>query len=234
MKKKLVFAIVLLTLVPVLCSCGVASKEDVAVVSLSSGALMGELPSTVASESGNQDQAPCLLVGTFSPTATGTYSLYFQMYPDTESSGVGDLYSELELPAVYNTDLHSDVLCGALLTLSADGVQTVDAAFPLIDLGLTEGLVNQQLTEDREGEFVYPVVICTDGGEYYLRSMTDGAAFIPASPLPQELTGKAIDAADLEPEVYISHCGIARFSVVASYGERSHSLLIELKSFLYL
>ena len=232
MKKTLILAIALLVLLPVCAACGAATK-NVAVVPLSAGALMGELPSAVASESGNQDQAPCLLVGTFSPTATGTYSLYFQMYPDTESSGIGDLYSELELPAVYSADLYSDVLCGALLTLS-DGMQTVDAAFPLIDLGLTEGMVNQPLTEDREGEYVYPVVICTDGGEYYLRSMTDGAAFIPASPLPPELTGKAIDAADLEQEVDISHCGIARFSVVASYGERSHSLLIELKSFLYL
>lgn len=232
MKKTLVF-LAALTLALLLSACG-AARDDVAVVPLPADSLMGELPPTVASESGYQDQAPCLLVGTFSPTATGTYSLYFQMYPDTDSSGIGDLYSELELPAVYSTDLYSDVLCGALLTLYTDRVQTVGAAFPLTHLGLAEGLVNQQLTEDREGEYVYPVIICTYGGEYYLRSMTDGAAFIPASPLPPELTRKAIDAADLEQVVDIIHCGIARFSVVASYGERSHSLLIELKSFLCL
>ena len=232
MKKTLVF-LAALTLALLLAACG-AAREDVAVVPLPADVLMGELPSTVASESGYQDQAPCLLVGAFSPTATGKYGLYFQMYPETDSSGIGDLYSELELPAVYSTDLRSDVLYGAFLALSTDGVQTVGAAFPLTHLGLAEGLVNQHLTEDREGEYVYPVVICTDGGEYYLRSMTDGAAFIPASPLSPELTGKAIGAADLEQEVDISHCGIARFSVVASYGERSHSLLIELKSFLYL
>ena len=232
MKKALVF-LAALTLALLLSACG-AARDDVAVVPLPADSLMGELPPTVASESGYQDQAPCLLVGTFSPTATGKYCLYLQMYPETESSGFGDLYSELELPAVYSTDLYSDVLCGALLTLSTNGVQTVGAAFPLTHLGLAEGLVNQQLTEDRGGEYVYPVIICTDGGEYYLRSMTDGAAFIPASPLPSELTGKAIDAADLEQEVDLSHCGIARFSIVASYGERRHSLLIELKSFLSL
>ncbi len=233
MKKRVVIMLVL-ALALALAACGTEPEDEATVVSLPADSLMGKLPPTVASESGYQDQAPCLLVGTFSPTATGTYSLYFQMYPDTDSSGIGDLYSELELPAVYSTDLYSDVLCGALLTLYTDRVQTVGAAFPLTHLGLAEGLVNQQLTEDREGEYVYPVIICTYGGEYYLRSMTDGAAFIPASPLPPELTRKAIDAADLEQVVDIIHCGIARFSVVASYGERSHSLLIELKSFLCL
>ena len=63
--KKALLLLILILLTLLLPACGFASQDNVVIVSLSPDLLTGELPPTVASESSDHAQAPCLLVGTF-------------------------------------------------------------------------------------------------------------------------------------------------------------------------
>ena len=116
-------------------------------------------------------------------------------------------------------------------TLSTDGPDTILAFFPLTQLD-TPGPGNQQWPDHSEGEYLYPVIICADGDDCYLRSLMDGSIFLSATPLPPELTAKAVAAADIGTEIGLSHCGIAKFSILEKTEDGSYR--IELKGFLCL
>lgn len=213
--KKALLLLILILLTLLLPACGTASKDNVVIVSLSPDLLTGELPPAVASESSDHAQAPCLLVGTFE--ADQLIFLDLQIDPELEPSGIGSLYSKVQLPFTYPSDWQITDYYGVICTLSttsSQGPQTISAVFPLTQLGPTES-VNQKWTEGSEGEYLVPVIVCSEGEEYYLRSLMAGSlVFHPESPLPPELTEKVIDPADIGPEVSLNNCCIARFSIL--------------------
>ena len=217
-KKLLVIPLFLIT-VALLCCCGAASQDsitppaggDVVIATLEDELLTGELPSTLACFRGDHAQAPYLLVGTFE--TGGSLTLKSQLNPEMEPSGLGSLSTELELP-----EFSSDDLYGVVTTLSVSGPQPISAVFPLAQLLSTSEPVNQKWTEGSTGEYLIPVAVCTDDGEYYLISLTDGSVFLPESQLPTELKEKAIGLTELGDKVSPEHCGIALFNIKAKDG----------------
>lgn len=237
MKKR---AIILLPLLLLLCLCACGQSEDegdappeggtVVISTLEADLLTGELPPAVASVNGDHAEAPCLLVGTFE--SGGALVFWTQINPEMVTSGLGSLGTELELPAASSSAaLQEADLYGVVSTLSTDGDDTILAFFPLTQLDPT-GPGNQQWPDHSEGEYLYPVIICADGEDCCLRSLMDGSLFLPATPLPPELTAKAAAAADIGTEISLSHCGIARFFILEKAEDGSYR--IELKGFLCL
>ena len=236
MKKR---AIILLPLLLLLCLCACGQSEDegdappeggtVVISTLEADLLTGELPPAVASVNGDHAEAPCLLVGTFESDMA--VILDIQISPEMGMSGLGIPYSIVSLPLPDQGGWSITDFYGVVSTLSTDGDDTILAFFPLTQLD-TPGPGNQQWPDHSEGEYLYPVVICADGNDCCLRSLMDGSLFLPATPLPPELTAKAAAAADIGTEISLSHCGIARFFILEKAEDGSYR--IELKGFLCL
>lgn len=220
MKNKILLIVPLFLLTAaLLCCCGAPPQDsvtppeggDVVISMLEADSLTGQLPSKLACFRGDHAQAPYLLVGTFE--TGGSLTLRSQLNPEMEQSGLGSLSTELELP-----EFSSDDLYGVVTTLSVSGPQTVSAVFPLAQLLSTSEPVNQKWTEGSDGQYMIPVAVCTDDGEYYLISLTDGSVFLPESQLPPELKEKAIGLTELGDKVSPEHCGIALFNIKAKDG----------------
>ncbi|MBR2782911.1 MAG: hypothetical protein IKD93_01775 [Firmicutes bacterium] len=203
-------------------------ESEVSFTALDAQLLTGQLPPTVASVSGDQAEAPCLLVGVLETDSA--LVLKTQLNPELEPSGIGSLGTELELPPAA-ADGQTDALSGVITTLSTDGQQSISAVFPLSQLA-PNGPINQQWQEGGTGEYLIPMIVCVKNGEYCLRSLTDGAVFLPENPLPAELIEKALDTAEIGEEVSLSHCGIALLSIVNKAEEGRYT--IEVKGFLSL
>ncbi len=235
--KKRAITLLLLLLLLCLCSCGQSEDEgdappeggNVVISTLEADLLTGELPPAVASVNGDHAKAPCLLVGAFETDMA--VILDIQISPEMRMSGLGIPYSKVSLPLPDQGGWSITDFYGVVSTLSTDGPDTILAVFPLTQLD-PAGSGNQQWPDNSEGEYFYPVIICTDGGDCYLRSLMDGSLFLPATPLPPELTEKAVAAADIGTEVDLSHCGIAQFTILEKAEDGSYR--IELKGFLCL
>lgn len=235
--KKRAFILLLLLLLLCLCSCGQSEDEgdappeggNVVISTLEAELLTGELPPAVASVNGDHAEAPCLLVGAFETDVA--FTLDIQIAPEMGPSGLGIPYSKVSLPLPDTGGWQITDLYGVVSTLSTDGPDTILAFFPLTQLD-PAGPGNQQWPDHSEGEYLYPVIICSEGDDCYLRSLMDGTVFLCHSPLPPELTEKAVAAADIGTEVDLSHCGIAQFTILEKAEDGSYR--IELKGFLCL
>ena len=236
MKKRAIILSLLLLLL-CLCACGQPEDEDetppeggdVVISTLETDLLTGELPPAVASLNGDHAKAPCLLVGAFETDIA--FTLDIQIAPEMRLSGLGIPYSKVSLPLPDTGGWQITDFYGVVSTLSMDGPDTILAFFPLTQLAPAEP-DNQQWPDHSEGEYLYPVIICAEGEDCYLRSLMDGSVFLCNSPLPQELTAKAVAAADIGTEISLSHCGIAKFSILEKTEDGSYR--IELKGFLCL
>ena len=216
MKKTLALCVISSLLLLACAACAAEPEDavvegDVALFSLETDSLIGQLPPTVACFRGDDAQAPYLLVGTFE--TDGSLAVKTQLNPELEPSGFGTLSTELDLP-----EFSSEELYGVVTTLYVSGPQTVSAVFPLTQLVSNFGSVNQKWTAGGDGQYLVPVAICADGGEYYLVSLTDGSVFLPEYPLPPELNDKAIGLTKLGDKVPPEHCGIALFTIKAKGG----------------
>lgn len=227
MKNKILLIVPLFLLTAaLLCCCGAPPQDsvtppeggDVVISMLEADLLTGQLPSTLACFRGDHAQAPYLLVGALE--TDGSLTLKTQLNPEMEPSGLGSLSTELELPAFSADDLY-----GVVTTLSVSGPQTVSAVFPLAQLLSPSEPVNQKWTEGSNGEYMIPVAVCSDGGEYYLISLTEGSVFLPEAQLPPELKEKAIELTELGDKVSPEHCGIALFNIKAKEGPYTVCLL---------
>ena len=235
--KKRAITLLLLLLLLCLCACGQPEDEDetppeggdVVISTLEPDLLTGELPPAVASLNGDHAKAPCLLVGAFETDMA--VILDIQISPEMGMSGLGIPYSKVSLPLPDQGGWSITDFYGVVSTLSTDGPDTILAFFPLTQLAPAEP-DNQQWPDHSEGEYLYPVIICAEGEDCYLRSLMDGSVFLCNSPLPQELTAKAVAAADIGTEISLSHCGIAKFSILEKTEDGSYR--IELKGFLCL